>query len=141
MKPISTGEHEVIYAKNQSEYLPLPACLVSRDGHIATRWRASWRERLRVLWSGDVWVEVLTFNHPLQPLKVGTQKPLNDRINAVCAATPAAPLLARLERLNRLATYADHTELCDWPGKCTCGYEEAREALAACGETDATQKR
>ncbi len=62
------------FAKNQPEYMPLPA-VVSGYGRVTTRWRLTWRERLRLLLRGDLWLQVLTFNHPLQPIKLLTEEP------------------------------------------------------------------
>jgi hypothetical protein len=67
MKPISFPEHNAVYAKDQPEYLPLP---VYRDpnGTVTSCWSLSFRERLKVLFAGRLWLTTLTFNHPLQPL-------------------------------------------------------------------------
>ena len=77
MKPISPVmkrfKHlEVVYAKDQPEYLPLPALPVNpgdETGTVITRWRLTWRERLRVLFGGDLYLWMLTFNKPLQPVR------------------------------------------------------------------------
>jgi hypothetical protein len=75
VSPVVPGrEHEeVVYAKNQPQYLPLPA-LPIEDG-IVTRWKLSWGERLRILWTGDLYLSVLTFGQRLQPLKPTTTRP------------------------------------------------------------------
>ena len=77
MKLIEFPEQTVVFAKDQPEYLPLPAHHFADDqyGRIACCWWLSWRERARVLWTGLVWHEVLTFNDPLQPQKLSTAKP------------------------------------------------------------------
>jgi len=69
---------EVVYAKDQPEYIPLPAWR-GEDGMIVTRWRLTWRERLRVLWSGNLWLTLLTFNQPLQPVMLNASCPLDGR--------------------------------------------------------------
>lgn len=79
MKPVSpvipgVELPETVYAKNQPEYNPLP-CHRSEDGTVLTRWKLTWRERWRVLISGDVYLFVSTFNRPLQPLLMQTEKP------------------------------------------------------------------
>lgn len=71
MSPIEFEQSNVVYAKDQPEYLPLPAHR-SEDGCVSTCWRLSWCERLRLLLSGKIFLSVLTFNKPLQPLKLGT---------------------------------------------------------------------
>jgi len=79
MKPVSPvvpglDIEEVIYAKDQPEYLQLPA-IVGKDGMVVSRWKLTWFERLVVLFCGSVWVWQLTFNHPLQPQKVTAYPP------------------------------------------------------------------
>lgn len=74
MKPASPvigghNRHEVVYAANQPQYIPLPAHK-SKEGIVTTRWTLSLKERLQVLLSGNVYLQVMTFNAPLQPLKM-----------------------------------------------------------------------
>ena len=71
VSPVIPGkkDHEVVYAKDQPQYLPLPAYR-SAGGLVITRWRLSLFERIRVLMSGSVWLSILTFGHPLQPVKL-----------------------------------------------------------------------
>jgi hypothetical protein len=61
--------HEVVYAKDQPEYLPLPA-LRSEDGRVMSRWELSDEEREMIAGGADVFVTVLTFNQALQPIVV-----------------------------------------------------------------------
>jgi hypothetical protein len=62
---------EVTYAKDQPPYLPLPVVkLLDDGGMVISRWRLTWIERLRVLFTGDVFLSQLTFNEPLQPVKL-----------------------------------------------------------------------
>jgi hypothetical protein len=67
------GDKEVVIAKDQPQYIPLPA--VVADPYVFTRWRLSWRERLRILFSGDLWLILMTFGKPLQPVRLETQSP------------------------------------------------------------------
>lgn len=70
VQPIVKGfEHlEVVYAKDQPEYLPLPALPLNLGNLILTRWRLTWRERIRIFFHGDLYLQVHTFRNPLQPL-------------------------------------------------------------------------
>lgn len=73
MKPIDPGERygqEIIYAKNQPEYLSLPA-RIDKDGGTFTLWELSWRERLAALTFGKLSLRILTFGHPLSPMHLG----------------------------------------------------------------------
>lgn len=70
MKPIQFKESNIVFAKDQLPYLPLPA-RKDEDGRVVSCWRASFKERLRLLFFGRVYVSMLTFNKPLQPIKMG----------------------------------------------------------------------
>ena len=67
----------MVIAKDQPEYLPLPAHRFAGDpqGRIAFCWQLTWRERLGVLLGGKLWHQVLTFNQPLQPQLLSVEKP------------------------------------------------------------------
>ena len=78
--PVIKGlEHlEVVYAKDQPEYLPLPALPVDDgSGHrrVVTRWKLSWKERLRVLVFGDMYLWLSTFGKPISPVALQTTPP------------------------------------------------------------------
>lgn len=77
MTLIEFPEQTVVYAKDQPEYLPLPAHRFKNDpqGRIAFCWKLNWRERFVALWRGTLWHQVLTFNQPLQPQMLGVVKP------------------------------------------------------------------
>jgi hypothetical protein len=77
MKLINFSEQTVIIARDQPEYLPLPAhrFKYDREGRIACCWSMTFRERLYVLWTGRLWHQVLTFGHPLQPQMLSVEKP------------------------------------------------------------------
>jgi len=67
----------VTFAKDQPEYLPLPAWR-DADGTVVTRWRLSLKERVQILFTGDLWLTLMTFNHPLQPVKLTTVCPIKE---------------------------------------------------------------
>lgn len=73
MKPIEFSQQNVVFAKDQPEYLPLPA--YSRDGEVTSCWGMTWRERLRALLTGRVYLTLLTFGQPLQPQILSTEPP------------------------------------------------------------------
>ena len=73
-RPRRCGFPEVIFAENQDEYESLPALqLDDRECTVVSRWKMSWRERLHVLFSGDLYVYVMTFGKPLQPYVLETE--------------------------------------------------------------------
>lgn len=75
MKPIEFPQQNTVFAKDQPEYLPLPAYR-SPDGHEVTAcWSMTWRERIRALLTGRVYVTLLTFGRPLTPSIVSVNPP------------------------------------------------------------------
>ena len=64
----------MIWAKNQPEYLPLPS-VVTEDGRVVSKWKLRLRERIMVLLCGVIYHEQLNFGGPLQPVKMGTERP------------------------------------------------------------------
>lgn len=76
MKLIEFPEQTVVIAKDQPEYKPLPAHRFNDDeGRIACCWQLTFWERIRVLFSGKIWHQILTFNGPLQPQLLTVEKP------------------------------------------------------------------
>ena len=74
MEILRFNECNVTYAKDQPEYLQLPA-MRKEDGEIVTCWKPSIIERIKILFTGKIWLNILTFNKPLQPLKMSGNKP------------------------------------------------------------------
>lgn len=68
MIPVEFPESNVIYAKDQPEYIPLPAHRTA-DGHVTSCWSLTWRERFRILWFGRIFWTQMTFNDKLQPVR------------------------------------------------------------------------
>jgi hypothetical protein len=69
-------EKTVVIAKDHPEYIAIPAHQFGdAEGRIAFCWGLTWRERLRVLFTGRIWHQVLTFNKPLQPQKLTVERP------------------------------------------------------------------
>ena len=63
------------YAKDQPEYISLPSHR-QPDGTVTTRWELSWKERFQVFFGGSIWLQVLTFHMPLQPVKLTSECPI-----------------------------------------------------------------
>jgi len=69
MKPIEFKEQNAIFAKNQPQYRPLPALKLNNgDGDVISCWKLTVPERLKVLFTGKIWVGEKTFNEPLTPI-------------------------------------------------------------------------
>jgi len=74
MKPIKFKQQNVTYAEKQDEYLDLPA-YKAEDGYMVSCWELTLRERIKMLFTGCVWVHMWTFNQPLQPQSVTIDSP------------------------------------------------------------------
>ncbi len=76
MDIVEFPEQTAVYAKDQPEYRPLPAHRMGdTHGTITCCWRLTWRERLKVLLTGLIWHQILTFRRPLQPQLLLVDKP------------------------------------------------------------------
>lgn len=74
MDPIEFKEVNVRIAEKQDEYVTLPAN-VDAEGAVSFCMKLSKDEVIEILETGHVWLQVLTFNNPLQPMKLSVSKP------------------------------------------------------------------
>lgn len=75
MKPIKFPEVNCTYAENQPEYLPLPVFKnTSPQGEVISCWHLTLKERITILFTGKLWVSLMTFNKPLTPSFFTTKK-------------------------------------------------------------------
>jgi hypothetical protein len=83
MKPIKFKGSNTIFAKNQKPYLPLPAWVKSDDekGTTVCCWQANLIERLKILFTGKLYVSLLSFNKPLTPNRVYAENPIKYFVN------------------------------------------------------------
>ena len=68
MTPIEFPEQTCVYAKDQPEYIPLPAHKTI-DGQVTSCWKFNWKERILILFGARMYWRQLTFNQPLQPVR------------------------------------------------------------------------
>lgn len=73
MKPLEFPQQTVVWAKNQPEYLPLPAFTNERE--TITLWGLTWRERFRILFTGRLWLRQVNLGRPLQAQLPTTESP------------------------------------------------------------------
>jgi hypothetical protein len=62
---------DTTWAKDQPQYNVLPSIRSTepgQSGRVTTRWRLTWRERWKLLAGGSLFIQILTFGMPLQPL-------------------------------------------------------------------------
>jgi len=74
MKPIKFPEQNVTYAEDQPEYLNLPAYR-DREGKMVACWSLTFWERAKLLFTGKIWISMLTFKKPLTPHKLSIDSP------------------------------------------------------------------
>lgn len=75
MKPVKFKHQNVVFAENQPEYAPLPALKIEgTEGVVISCWKMSFRERFKVLFTGRVWLSLMSFNNPLTPSYVSVNR-------------------------------------------------------------------
>ncbi len=64
MKPIKFKGYNTIIAKDQPEYMPLPAFKNPDDlkGQVISCWKGNFLDRIIFLFTGKVWLSLLSFN-------------------------------------------------------------------------------
>ena len=68
MTPVEFKHQTVVFAKDQPEYQSLPALVIDTpSGEVISCWRLTFKERLKVLVFGRVWMSLMSFNKPLTP--------------------------------------------------------------------------
>ncbi|WP_373248798.1 hypothetical protein [Bacteroides thetaiotaomicron] len=73
MKAKKFNEANVVYGENQPQYLPLPAHK-TEEGQAIFCFELDEEERKQIAETGELWVSLLTFNQPLQPILLTTKK-------------------------------------------------------------------
>lgn len=76
MLPIHFQGQNLVIAEDQPEYQPLPAHLDRTTGMVTTCWQLSDTEKAELLRTGRLYLQVLTFNQPLQPVMLHATNPL-----------------------------------------------------------------
>ena len=73
---------EVVLAKDQPPYKPLvvvqPTYSCGTKSTIS-HYKLTLRERLKLLWTGSLWLEQLHFGQPLQPQRPTVHEPLTEK--------------------------------------------------------------
>jgi hypothetical protein len=65
MEPIKFDKQNCMYADHQPEYLPLPA--YKDNDQTISCWKLNIKERIKILFTGKLWLRQLNFGSPLQP--------------------------------------------------------------------------
>lgn len=68
MKPIQFPEANITFAKDQPEYQPLPAFKdPGPEGAVVSCWQLTFKERIKILFTGKLWLSLWSFHKPLTP--------------------------------------------------------------------------
>lgn len=73
--PVFAGleSKEVVYAKDQPEYLPLRTLKSQADsGRVISRWSLTDEQRTAIANGADIFLMLMTFHFPLQPIQIVT---------------------------------------------------------------------
>lgn len=73
MKPIEFPQANMVWAKDQKPYLPLPAH--QNEVETISKWKLTWWERIKVVFTGRLWLRQLNFGMPLQPQQPSVHTP------------------------------------------------------------------
>lgn len=77
MKPITFDQANVKIAENQEEYMTLPAHhSEDTEGIVTCCWELTPEEIEQVKETGKIYLQMWTFNNPLQPIMLHTSNPL-----------------------------------------------------------------
>lgn len=82
MQLVDFPETNTIIAKDQPQYNPMPAYVDGCDaqGRIICCWHVSFWEAIKILFRGEIWHQVLTFNQSIQPQLLTVDKPEMDQV-------------------------------------------------------------
>jgi hypothetical protein len=77
MEPIKFNGYNTEIAKDQDEYNTLPAFVNfdSIEKDVVSCWKMTWKERIKVLFSGEIFLTIRTYGDPLQPQLLDVDKP------------------------------------------------------------------
>lgn len=74
MKAIKFEEHNIVIAEDQEEYQSLPAYQNIEEGSVTFCFELDENELNRIKATGQIWFKIITFNRPMQPIAMSTNK-------------------------------------------------------------------
>lgn len=79
MKPVKFPQVNIEIAKEQDEYITLPACIIDEpEGRIITCFELSDEEIKEIVETKKLWHTQLSFRKPMQPISMSTQNPFKN---------------------------------------------------------------
>ena len=82
MTPTKFPQSNLVIAKDQPEYIPLPACITD-TGVVVSCWVLSKPELELINHTQLLWLKQLTFGQPVQPLVPQVENPFEDKVPEV----------------------------------------------------------
>lgn len=75
MKAIPFNEMNTEVAQDQSQYITLPALVDDgAEGCVISCWRLNWWERIRMIFTGRIWVGLHMYGEDVTPIWMTTYK-------------------------------------------------------------------
>jgi hypothetical protein len=76
MKPTKFKQQNITFANKQTSHIAIPAFKHPFDprGEVVSCWKMNLWERIKVLFTGRIWVSLLSFNQPLTPSFLTTKR-------------------------------------------------------------------
>ena len=74
MKALEFKEQNLVYAKGQPQYLPLP-CHRQADGTATFGFELDFTELIKITRSKEIHLTILAFFTPIQPMRISINKP------------------------------------------------------------------
>lgn len=71
------GYESAVFARDQKEYHPLPAN--TNGTYVETKWELTEDERADIFVNGQIWLTIKTFGEPLQPIRMGLDRMLDEK--------------------------------------------------------------
>jgi hypothetical protein len=79
VRPVEFPQQNTIFAKDQPEYLPLPAHVVKEpEGRVITCWELTSEECAEIFVTGRIWISQMTFGGQLQPQLPSVASPFEE---------------------------------------------------------------
>ena len=71
MKVIEFKQQTTVIAKDQDQYISLPAEVrKNEDGEVISCWQPTFKEKVRILFGANIYTTLLTFSGNIQPQRV-----------------------------------------------------------------------
>jgi len=96
--PVVEGleKYEIIYAKDQSEYIPLSVLPGALGSSAVSRWTPCDEQRKAIAEGADIYLENFHFGQPLSPVRMAVAKPAGTMWKEWFSVQIAAPFASEV---------------------------------------------